>query len=176
MLDLDKSISGYQELKSILSDMKKNKCQIIEMRYELLLQLLIEMHSLKKQKNVLIDSYDKLKAEVMSKQPNELDQESKQFLFIIKLLRELKSRGLWIEYKNKTVHTNEYYRIEKETLDMIVEEKASGEIDPKKILDMMANMGIIRKQADGKILSSASVGGVSKRIYMVRIDSVDYLE
>ena len=40
---------------------------------------------------------------------------------------------------------------------------------------MMANLGIIRKQ-DNKILFSASIDGVPKRIYMIRKDSVDFLE
>lgn len=160
----------------MLSDMEKTKYQKVEIDYEILLKLFYEMQNLKYQKNVLLDEIDRLKSVTVSNQPKELDKDAQSFLLIIDLLRDLKSRGAWIEYKNKTVHTKEYYRIEKETMEMIVEEKAAGEIDPKKILDIMANLGILRKQADNKILTSATVDGVPKRIYMVRIDSVDYLE
>ena len=148
--------------------MKKLKHRKVEIDYDLLLKFLQEFQGLKYQKNLLLDEINKFKS-ILNQ------DEQKIFLLILDLLRDLKSKGAWIEYKNKTVHTKEYYRIEKETLEMIIEEKAEG-IDPKKILDMMANLGILRKQADGKILTSASVDGVPKRIYMVRIDSVDYLE
>jgi len=164
----EKVISGYQELKQLLSGMKKLKHRKVEIDYDLLLKFLQEFQGLKYQKNLLLDEINKFKS-ILNQ------DEQKIFLLILDLLRDLKSKGAWIEYKNKTVHTKEYYRIEKETLEMIIEEKAEG-IDPKKILDMMANLGILRKQADGKILTSASVDGVPKRIYMVRIDSVDYLE
>jgi hypothetical protein len=163
----EKEISGYQVLKLILSDMEKRKYQKVEMEYGILLKFLKEFQNIKYQKNFLLDEIDKYI--IM------LDQDKQQlFLFIIDLLRDLKSRGEWIEYKNNTVHTKEYYRIEKETLEKIIEEKAAG-IDTKKTLDFMANLGILRKQAD-KILSSATVKGVPKRIYMVRIDSVDFIE
>ena len=158
----EKEISGYQELKLILSNMEKGKYQIVEMKYVTLLKLLNEFQKIKYQKNMLIDKYN-------SERNNQ-----QLFLPIIDILRDLKRRGEWIEYKNKTVHTKEFYRIEKETLEKIIEEKAAG-TDPKKVLDIMANLGILRKQGD-KILSSAPVEGVTKRIYMVRIDSVDNID
>lgn len=181
MYDLKDKVSGYQELKLILADMKKSSGKIIEIKCEILFKVFYELKNLKYQKNVLIDEVNKLKDEVNSlkhvtvnSQTKEFDQDIQSFLLILDVLKELKSRGAWIEYKNKTVHTKEYYRIVKETMDMIIEEKAAGKIDPKKVLDTMANLGILRKQAD-KVISSASVEGVPKRIYMVRIDSVDYL-
>ena len=145
--------------------MEKRKYRIAEIKYVTLLKLLKEFQLIKSQKNMLLDEIDKFSSERDYQLP---------FLSIIDILRDLKRRGEWIEYKNKTVHTKEFYRIEKETLEKIIEEKAAG-IDTKKVLDTMANLGILRKQGD-KILSSAPVEGVTKRIYMVRIDSVDNIE
>ena len=165
-------ISGYQELKLILTDMKKRKCQKIEMEYEILLKLLHELQRLKYQKNVLLDENEKLKdkAEV-----GQLKEKQSSFLIIIDVLGDLKDSGAWIEYKNKTANTKEFYRIDKEVLEKVVDEKTADNIETKNILDMMANLGIIRKQ-DNKILFSASIDGVPKRIYMIRKDSVDFLE
>lgn len=168
----ERVISGYQELKLILSDMEIRKLKKIEIKYEILLRILHEMQTLKYQKNTLLDENYALKRVEVSNQPK-MDQGTQLFFLIIDILKDLKSRGAWIEYKNKTVHTKDYYRIEKDVLEKVIEEKAVG-VDPKKILDMMANLGILRKQAD-KILSSATVDGAPKRIYMVRIDSVEYL-
>ncbi len=173
--DLIGNESGYQKLKLILSDMGERKCKKIELEYEILLKFFQEIQSLKIQKNVLLDKVDELKVIAESKQSKELDQDAQSFLIIIDILRYLKTRGQWIEYKNKTVHTKEFYRIEKEIMEKIVDEKANGFADSKKILDMMANMGIIRKQ-DNKILSTATVEGVPKRIYMIRIDSIDSID
>lgn len=152
--------------------MEIRKLKKIEIKYEILLRILHEMQTLKYQKNTLLDENYALKRVEVSNQPK-MDQGTQLFFLIIDILKDLKSRGAWIEYKNKTVHTKDYYRIEKDVLEKVIEEKAVG-VDPKKILDMMANLGILRKQAD-KILSSATVDGVPKRIYMVRIDSVEYL-
>ena len=165
-------ISGYQELKLILTDMKKRKCQKIEMEYEILLKLLHELQRLKYQKNVLLDENEKLKdkAEV-----GQLKEKQSSFLIIIDVLGDLKDSGAWIEYKNKTANTKEFYRIDKEVLEKVVDEKTADNIETKNILNMMANLGIIRKQ-DNKILFSASIDGVPKRIYMIRKDSVDFLE
>lgn len=168
----ERVISGYQELKLILSNMEKRQTKNVEIKYEILLRILHEMQTLKYQKNTLLDENYALKRVEVSNQPK-MDQGTQLFFLIIDILKDLKSRGVWIEYKNKTVHTKDYYRIEKDVLEKVIEEKAVG-VDPKKILDMMANLGILRKQAD-KILSSATVDGVPKRIYMVRIDSVEYL-
>ena len=168
----ERVISGYQELKLILSNMEKRQTKNVEIEYEILLRILHEMQTLKYQKNTLLDENNALKRVEVSNQPK-MDQGTQLFFLIIDILKDLKSRGVWIEYKNKTVHTKDYYRIEKDVLEKVIEEKAVG-VDPKKILDMMANLGILRKQAD-KILSSATVDGVPKRIYMVRIDSVKYL-
>lgn len=167
-MDLKEKVSGYQELKLVLSDMGRVGCKKINIEYDMLLKLFHEIQNLKYQKNMLLDEVHKLKS-------IELDQDAMVFLLIKDLLRDLKTRGAWIEYKNKTVHTKEYYRIEKDTLDKIVEEKATVKIDSKKLLEVMANLGILRKQGD-KILSSATVEGTPKRIYMVRIDSVDFIE
>lgn len=89
-------ISGYQELKLILTDMKKRKCQKIEMEYEILLKLLHELQRLKYQKNVLLDENEKLKdkAEV-----GQLKEKQSSFLIIIDVLGDLKDSGAWIEYK-----------------------------------------------------------------------------
>lgn len=152
--------------------MEKRQTKNVEIKYEILLRILHEMQTLKYQKNTLLDENYALKRVEVSNQPK-MDQGTQLFFLIIDILKDLKSRGVWIEYKNKTVHTKDYYRIEKDVLEKVIEEKAVG-VDPKKILDMMANLGILRKQAD-KILSSATVDGVPKRIYMVRIDSVEYL-
>lgn len=152
--------------------MEKRQTKNVEIEYEILLRILHEMQTLKYQKNTLLDENNALKRVEVSNQPK-MDQGTQLFFLIIDILKDLKSRGVWIEYKNKTVHTKDYYRIEKDVLEKVIEEKAVG-VDPKKILDMMANLGILRKQAD-KILSSATVDGVPKRIYMVRIDSVKYL-
>lgn len=172
-IDLKEEISGYQELKLILSDIEKRKIEKVEIEYEILLKILCEMQNLKYQKNALLDEIDKINNVAINSQP-EVDQETQLFYLVLDLLKELKSRGAWIEYKNKTIHTKEYYRIEKDVLEKIIEEKAFG-VDSKKIIDLMASLGILRKQ-DDKILSSATVAGVPKRIYMVRIDSVEYFE
>lgn len=152
--------------------MEIRKLKKIEIKYEILLRILHEMQTLKYQKNTLLDENYALKRVEVSNQPK-MDQGTQLFFLIMDILKDLKSRGAWIEYKNKTVHTKDYYRVEKDVLEKVIEEKAVG-VDYKKILDMMANLGILRKQAD-KILSSATVDGVPKRIYMVRIDSVEYL-
>lgn len=170
--DLKEEISGYQELKLILSDMEKRRTKNVEIKYEILLRILHEMQTLKYQKNTLLDKNCALKRVEVSNQPK-LDQGAQLLFLIIDILKDLKIRGAWIEYKNKTVHTKDYYRIEKDVLEKVIEEIAVG-VDTKKILDTMANLGILRKQAD-KILSSATVDGAPKRIYMVRIDSVEYL-
>lgn len=171
----EKVISGYQKLKLVLIDMKKRNCKKKEMEYETLFKLLQEIQSLKFQKNALLDEIDKSKGDTESRQLKGLVQASHPYLIIIDILRDLSTMRAWIEYKNKTVHTKEFYRIEKETLEKVIGEKAAGLIDSKKILDMMANMGIIRKQ-DNKILTTTTVGGDPKRIYMIRIDSLDLLE
>lgn len=152
--------------------MEIRKLKKIEIKYEILLRILHEMQTLKYQKNTLLDENYALKRVEVSNQPK-MDQGTQLFFLIMDILKDLKSRGAWIEYKNKTVHTKDYYRVEKDVLEKVIEEKAVG-VDYKKILDMMANLGILRKQAD-KILSSATVDGVPKRIYMLRIDSVEYL-
>lgn len=167
--------AGYQELKLILTGMKKKKSNKIEMDYSILHKILHEMQRLKYQKNILLDENAKLRNTTKNIESEELKNGSQDFLIIIDVLRELKVKGVWIEYKNITVHTKEFYRIEKEVLENIVEEKSNGSIDLKRILDMMSNFGIIRKQ-DNKILTSATVDGVPKRIYMVRKDSVDLQE
>jgi len=169
------SNEGYLKLKQILADMKEKKYQKIEVAYETLLKLLYEIQYLKYQKNILLDRIEKLKNISESNQLKELDQVTESLIFIKDLLSDLRVRRVWIEYKNKTVHTKEFYRVEKETLDKILKEKATGTVDPKKILDMMANLGILRKQGD-KILSTATVDGYPKRIYMIRIDSVESID
>jgi hypothetical protein len=176
MIELQKVVdAGYQELKLILTGMKKKNYKKIEMDYSILHKIFDEMQRLKYQKNILLDENAKLKNITKNIQCEESRNGSQEFLIIIDVLKELKSKGAWIEYKNITVHTKEFYRIEKEVLENIVEEKSDGSVDLKRILDMMANFGIIRKQ-DNKILTSATVDGVPKRIYMVRIDSVDSQE
>lgn len=168
-------ISGYQELKRVLSEMRMKKYQKIEIEYTTLYKIFRELQSLKYQKNILLDEIKKLKNSKESQQSKKLDDYTNSLLSITEILRDLKAKTPWIEYKNKTVHTNEFYRIEKENLDKIIEEMVGNEIEVKNILDVMANMGILRKQ-DNKIISSATVNGATKRIYMVRKDSIDLLE
>lgn len=97
------------------------------------------------------------------------------FLYIKRIFRfisDLKRMALWLDYKNNTANTKEYYRIEKRDFETILATYTNEMVSAHDLIHFMVNLGIL-KSSDSKEIFSVIVAGKSRRVYMVRKTAVD---
>lgn len=94
---------------------------------------------------------------------------------IIKFLRRLQEANLWMDYKNNTVITKEYYRIDKSDFEAVLQEVLDPSLNPSTFIGLMGKLGIMKiasTQNNLYMLHSVVVKGKSRRVYLVRKTSI----
>lgn len=96
------------------------------------------------------------------------------FIYITRILvflAELQKSALWLDYKNNTANTKEYYRVDKRDFENILAAYTDDKVTARNFIRYMVCLGIMK--SNDKEIFSVIVNGKSKRVYMIRKTAVD---
>ena len=86
-------------------------------------------------------------------------------------LAELQKSALWLDYKNNTANTKEYYRVDKRDFENILAAYTDDKVTARNFIRYMVCLGIMK--SNDKEIFSVIVNGKSRRVYMIRKTAVD---
>ena len=118
----------------------------------------------------------KAKANKLIDVNQQLVREKAKFTFIyitriLVFLAELQKSALWLDYKNNTANTKEYYRVDKRDFENILAAYTDDKVTARNFIRYMVCLGIMK--SNDKEIFSVIVNGKSKRVYMIRKTAVD---
>lgn len=90
---------------------------------------------------------------------------------ILAFLAELQKSALWLDYKNNTANTKEYYRVDKRDFENILAAYTDDKVTARNFIRYMVCLGIMK--SNDKEIFSVIVNGKSRRVYMIRKTAVD---
>lgn len=147
----------------------------------------LEIARLKAKTNKLIDVNEQLvkekkqlqetirRLQKCSKEDSDITEEDQlTFIYIKRIFHfidELKRSALWLDYKNNTANTKEYYRVDKRDFENILAAYTDDKVTARNFIRYMVCLGIMK--SNDKEIFSVIVNGKSRRVYMIRKTAVD---
>ena len=102
------------------------------------------------------------------------EEDELTFIYITRILAflaELQKSALWLDYKNNTANTKEYYRVDKRDFENILAAYTDDKVTARNFIRYMVCLGIMK--SNDKEIFSVIVNGKSRRVYMIRKTAVD---